>query len=78
MTVEEALFALVTGVAIVLMFLGLADALEGDARARFRARAAASASSRRYCRRCSGCAAIQTSGKSDLRSTSAEDSAISN
>ena len=38
MTVEEALFALVAGVAIVLMFLGLADALEGDARARFRAR----------------------------------------
>jgi len=37
-TVEEALFALVAGVAIVLMFLGLADALEGDARARFRAR----------------------------------------
>jgi hypothetical protein len=37
-TVEEALFALVAGVAIVLLFLGLADALEGDARARLRAR----------------------------------------
>ena len=38
MTVEEAFLALVAGVAIVLLFLGLADALEGDARARFRAR----------------------------------------
>jgi hypothetical protein len=38
MTVEEALLALVGAVAIVLLFLGLADALEGDARARLRAR----------------------------------------
>lgn len=38
MTVEEALLALLAGVAIVLLFLGLADALEGDARARLRAR----------------------------------------
>ena len=30
-TVEEALLALLAGVAIVLLFLGLADALEGDA-----------------------------------------------
>jgi len=37
-TVEEALLALLAGVAIVLLFLGLADALEGDARARLRAR----------------------------------------
>jgi len=37
-TVEEAFLALVAGIAIVLLFLGLADALEGDARARFRAR----------------------------------------
>jgi hypothetical protein len=37
-TVEEALLALVAGVAVVLLFLGLVDALEGDARARFRAR----------------------------------------
>jgi hypothetical protein len=37
-TVEEALLALVAGVAIVLLFLGMADALEGDVRARFRAR----------------------------------------
>ena len=37
-TVEEALLALLAGVAVVLLFLGLADALEGDARARLRAR----------------------------------------
>src|SRR6266478_1295028 len=37
-TVEEALLALLAGVAIVLLFLGLADALEGDVRARLRAR----------------------------------------
>jgi len=37
-TVEEALFAMVAAVAIALLFLGLADALEGDARARLRAR----------------------------------------
>jgi hypothetical protein len=37
-TVEEALLALLAGVAIVLLFLGLADALEGDARAWLRAR----------------------------------------
>jgi hypothetical protein len=37
-TVEEALLALLAGVAIVLLFLGLADALEGDVRARPRAR----------------------------------------
>jgi hypothetical protein len=37
-TVEEALLALVAAVAIGLLFLGLADALEGDARARLRAR----------------------------------------
>ena len=37
MTVEEALLALLAAVAIVLLFLGLADALEGDARARLRA-----------------------------------------
>ena len=54
------------------------DSARRFSRRRFRARAAASASSRRYCRKCSGCAAIQTSGKSDLRSTSAEDRAISN
>lgn len=38
MTVEEALLALVAAVAIGLLFLGLADALEGDVRARLRAR----------------------------------------
>ena len=38
MTVEEALLALVAAVAIGLLFLGLADALEGDTRARLRAR----------------------------------------
>jgi hypothetical protein len=37
-TVEEALLALVAAVAIGLLFLGLADALEGDTRARLRAR----------------------------------------
>src|SRR5216684_3592382 len=37
-TVEEALLALLAGVAIGLLFLGLADALEGDVRARLRAR----------------------------------------
>jgi len=37
-TVEEALLALLAGMAIVLLFLGLADALEGDARAWLRAR----------------------------------------
>jgi len=36
-TVEEALLALLAAVAIVLLFLGLADALEGDVRARLRA-----------------------------------------
>src|SRR5262249_5564531 len=54
------------------------DSARRFSRRRFRARAATSVSSRRYCRKCSGCAAIRTSGKSDLRSTSAEDSAISN
>ena len=38
MTVEEALLAAVGLIAIVLMFLGLAQALEGDPRARLRAR----------------------------------------
>ena len=38
MTVEEALLALVAAVAIGLLFLGLTDALGGDARARLRAR----------------------------------------
>lgn len=38
MTVEEALLAVVGLVAIVLLFLGLAQALEGDPRARLRAR----------------------------------------
>ena len=37
-TVEEALVALLAVVAIVLLFLGLAEALEGDARARLGAR----------------------------------------
>ncbi len=37
-TVEEALLALIAAVAIGLLFVGLADALEGDARARLRAR----------------------------------------
>lgn len=36
MTVEEALLAVVGFVAVVLLFLGLADALEGDPRARLR------------------------------------------
>lgn len=38
MTVEEALLALIAAVAIGLLFVGLAEALEGDARARLRAR----------------------------------------
>ncbi|HEU4439615.1 MAG TPA: hypothetical protein VFT36_10220, partial [Methylomirabilota bacterium] len=38
MTVEEVLLALVGLVAIVLLFLGLVQALEGDPRARLRAR----------------------------------------
>ena len=38
MTVEEALLAVVGAVALVLLFLGLADALEGDPRAWLRAR----------------------------------------
>jgi hypothetical protein len=38
MTVEEALLAVVGAVALVLLFLGLADALEGDPRAWFRGR----------------------------------------
>lgn len=38
MTVEEALLALIAAVAVGLLFVGLADALEGDARARLRAR----------------------------------------
>jgi hypothetical protein len=38
MTVEEALLAVVGAIALVLLFLGLADALEGDPRARLRAR----------------------------------------
>ena len=38
MTVEEALLALVAAVALVLLFLGLADALEGDPRAWLRGR----------------------------------------
>jgi hypothetical protein len=37
-TVEEALLALIAAVAIGLLFVGLAEALEGDARARLRAR----------------------------------------
>jgi hypothetical protein len=37
-TVEEALLALIAAVAIGLLFVGLAGALEGDARARLRAR----------------------------------------
>jgi hypothetical protein len=37
-TVEEALLALIAAVAIGLLFVGLSDALEGDARARLRAR----------------------------------------
>jgi hypothetical protein len=37
-TVEEALLALVAAVAIGLLFVGLTDALEGDVRARLRAR----------------------------------------
>ncbi len=38
MTVEEALLAVVGAVALVLLFLGLADALEGDPRAWLRGR----------------------------------------
>ncbi|HSL49757.1 MAG TPA: hypothetical protein VK878_11855 [Candidatus Deferrimicrobiaceae bacterium] len=38
MTVEEALLAVVGVIAVVLLFLGLVDALEGDPRARFRGR----------------------------------------
>jgi hypothetical protein len=38
MTVEEALFAVVGAVALILLFLGLADALEGDPRAWLRGR----------------------------------------
>ena len=47
------------------------------ARRRRRAFAAASASSRRYWRKCSGCAAIHTSGRSNSRSTWSDDMAIS-
>ena len=38
MTVEEALLAVVGAVALVLLFLGLADALEGDPRTWLRGR----------------------------------------
>ena len=38
MTVEEALLAVVGAIALVLLFLGLSDALEGDQRARLRVR----------------------------------------
>jgi hypothetical protein len=37
-TVEEALLALIAAVAVGLLFVGLADALEGEARSRLRAR----------------------------------------
>ena len=38
MTVEEALLAAVGAIALILLFLGLADALEGDPRAWLRGR----------------------------------------
>ena len=57
---------------------GAFDSARRFSRRRFRARAAASASSLPYCRKCSGCAAIQMSGKSDVRSPSIDDRAISN
>jgi hypothetical protein len=41
MTVEEVLLAVVGGVALVLLFLGLVDALDGDPRRRLRRRRAA-------------------------------------
>ena len=46
-------------------------------RRRRRAIAAASASSRRYARKCSGWAAIQTSGSGDSKSTGSDDKAVS-
>ena len=47
-----------------------------SARRRRRECAAASASSRRYFSTCSGCAAIQTSGRSDSKSASGDERAI--